>query len=217
MVDKDYYSWIFCHRPWHVSPCCLEVNWSFNICHSPGKGEGQIVSAVDYPACLRKACGLVEDKNALLLQVRSMEEVDYSAYGMSDYYFARDVWGEVVINGSWLICEQEKSIPSGANYFLSFVNGSLQASGGTSDVGDYWYSRYFVFGQDIGNIVSLSNIRYVRRLADKFGVTITPLKLFELNKFKPGEDIPPLVLARDAFETFGLLFHQEKLKDKYPY
>ena len=80
----------------------------------------------------------------------------------------------------------------------------------------YWHSRFYVFGESVGNEQTLANIRYVRSEARKIGLSFTPLKMYEIAKFKSGEQVPALVLVQDMFDTVGLLFHQETLCRDYP-
>jgi hypothetical protein len=172
-----------------------------------------MLSAKQPEAFLRQAMTLAAAKGATSFEFQSLEEAGYSVKGVLDCHVVPNWYNERGdLEQMWGVQEYFRDKPIGERFFYPIKEQFVRRN---SDLSDYWHSRYFTFGLDIGSAVSLANMRFVWRKMIESRIALVSMTLKQIMEISPGEERPPIILASDLFGTMGLLFHEEKMKSRY--
>jgi hypothetical protein len=163
---------------------------------------------------LRQAIHLAGITGAASFEFQSLEEAGYSAKGVLDCRVAPcGDGGQNDLERMWGVQEYFLGEPAGERFFYPLKNQPRHQSLGA--IG-YWHSRYFTYGTETGDAMSLANIRFVWRQMARQRIPLIAARLKQIMELKPGEERPAVVLACDLFDTRSLLFQTRAMRSDHP-
>ena len=194
-----------------VPPCRAWLRLSFPERESQAH---ETLTAGQPELLLPQALALAKAKGAESFELQSLEEADFSTKGVLECR-ATSEGDEARVNLEqlWGVQEYFRDKPIGERFF--YPTSSRRKNGGAA-VNGYWHSRYFTFGPDAGNAISLANMRYVWRQLVVSGILLAFKTLRQVLLLTPEGEQPVIILADDFLGTHALFFREEIMKVEHP-